>query len=64
MNLSRLYWVTGILVLLTFATLALAQSGTDLTTPGMPDKMKQAIEKSLKDQTFAAKTREVLKAGE
>ncbi|MEE4601560.1 MAG: sulfite exporter TauE/SafE family protein, partial [Desulfobacteraceae bacterium] len=64
MNLSRLYWVTGILVLLTFATLALAQSGTDLTTPGMPDKMKQAIEKSLQDETFAAKTKEVVKSGE
>jgi uncharacterized membrane protein YfcA len=56
--------MTGILVLLTFATLALAQSGADLTTPGMPEKMKQAIEKSLEDDTFAAKTKEVVKAGE
>jgi len=63
-KLSRFYWITGALVLLTFATLALAQSGTDLTTPGMSDKMKQAIEKSLKDETFAAKTKEVVKAGE
>ena len=64
MKLSRFYWITGILVLLTFATLALAQSGTDLTTPGMPEKMKQAIEKSLQDETFAAKTKEMVKAGE
>ena len=64
MKLSKFYWVTGILVVLTFATLAWAQTGSELTSPGMPGKMKQAIESSLKDDTFAAKTKEVIKPGE
>ncbi|MGD2037436.1 MAG: sulfite exporter TauE/SafE family protein [Desulfobacterales bacterium] len=64
MKLSRFYWITGIFVLLTFAALAFAQSGSDLTTPGMPGKMKRAIESSLKDERFTAKTRAVIKPGE
>ncbi|MDX1708370.1 MAG: sulfite exporter TauE/SafE family protein [Desulfobacterales bacterium] len=64
MKLSRFYWITGIFILLTFATLALAQSGSDLTTPGMPGKMKRAIESSLKDESFADKTKAVIKPGE
>ncbi len=63
-KLSRFYWVTGIFILLTFATLALGQSGSDLTSPGMPGKMKQAIEKSLADTQFADKTKAVIKAGD
>jgi len=61
MNRKRLFWVTGILVLLSFATLSLAQSGSELTSPGMPDRMKKAIEKSLEDEKLAANTRKVIK---
>ncbi len=64
MKSSRFYWATGILVLFTFVTLAWAQTGSDLTSPGMPGKMKQAIASSLKDDTFAAKTKEVIKSGQ
>ena len=64
MKISKFFWITGIFVLLTFVTLALAQSGSDLTTPGMPGKMKRAIESSLKDDSFAAKTKAVIKPGE
>ncbi len=64
MNISRFYWITGIFVLLTLTTIALAQSGSDLTTPGMPGKMKRAIESSLEDESLAAKTRAVIKSGE
>ncbi len=63
-KLSRFFWVTGIFILLTFATLALAQSGSELASPGMPGKMKQAIEKSLADNNFADKTKAVIKAGD
>ena len=62
-KLARFYWVTGILILLTFVTLAFAQTGSDLTSPGMSGKMKQAIAKSLEDEQFAAKTKEVIKPG-
>ena len=64
MKLSRFYWITGIFVLLTFATLAFAQSGSELTPDGMPGKMKRAIESSLKDDTFAEKTKAVIKPGD
>jgi uncharacterized membrane protein YfcA len=64
MNRKRLFWVTGILVLLSFATLCLAQSGSEMTSPGMPKKMKQAIEKSLQNEQFAEKTKAVIKPGE
>ena len=64
MKLSRFYWITGIFVLLTFATLAVAQSGSELTPAGMPGKMKRAIESSLKDDNFAEKTKAVIKAGD
>jgi uncharacterized membrane protein YfcA len=63
-KLSRFYWATGILILLTFVTLAFAQTESKLTSPGMSDKMKQAIEKSLEDEQYAAKTKEIIKAGE
>ena len=61
---ARFYWVTGILILLTFATLAIAQTESKLTSPGMSAKMKQAIERSLADQQYAAKTKEIVKADE
>jgi hypothetical protein len=49
MKHQRIFWSAGILIILTFATLALAQSGSEMTTPGMSDKMKAAIEQSLQD---------------
>lgn len=52
------------MVLLSFAALAFAQSGSELTTPGMSDKMKTAIQASLEDDAHAAATREVIKTGE
>jgi uncharacterized membrane protein YfcA len=61
---NRFLWATGILITLSFFTVALAQTGADLTTPGMPDKIKQAIEKSLQNEKNAAKTREVIKSGD
>ena len=64
MNRSKFYLTTALLVVLSFVTVALAQTGSDLTTPGMPGKMKQAIEMSLQDESFAAKTREVIKPGD
>ena len=65
MNRKRLFWVTGIFVLLSFAALVLAQSDpaptqpglAELTTPGMPERMRQAIALSLEDEALAAKTR-------
>ncbi|MGD8992967.1 MAG: sulfite exporter TauE/SafE family protein, partial [Desulfobacterales bacterium] len=64
MKASRFFWITGIFVLLTFATLALAQSGSELTPDGVPGKMKRAIESSLKDDNFAEKTKAVIKPGD
>ena len=64
MNKKKFFFATGLLVILSFITVALAQTGTDLTTPGMPGKMKQAIEKSLQNEEFAAKTKEVIKPGD
>lgn len=64
MKRSTFFMATGLMVVLSFAALAFAQSGSDLTTPDMPDKMKAAIEASLQDDAHAAKTREVIKAGE
>ena len=61
MNRKKFYLATCLLVVLSFVTVALAQTGAGLTTPGMPDKMKTAIEKSLEDEAFAAKTKEVVK---
>lgn len=65
MNRKRLFWVTGIFVFLSFAALVLAQSDpaptepglAELTTPGMPDRMREAIAQSLEDETTAAQTR-------
>ena len=63
MNKSKFYLATALLVLLSFVTLALAQTGAELTSPGMPEKMKRAIESSLQDDQFAAKTKEVIQPG-
>jgi hypothetical protein len=59
-NKSNLLIATVLLILLSFVTVALAQSGGDLTTPDMPGKMKEAIQKSLDDEAFAAQTRQVI----
>ncbi|MBN2126620.1 MAG: sulfite exporter TauE/SafE family protein [Deltaproteobacteria bacterium] len=46
-------------------SLAWAQSqSSDLTPAGMPDRMKQAINKSLETDKFAQKTQAMIKAGE
>lgn len=63
MNKSQFYLATALLVLLSFVTLALAQTGAELTSPGMPEKMKRAIESSLQDDEFAAKTKAVIQPG-
>jgi len=62
-NKSQFYLATALLVLLSFVTLALAQTGAELTSPGMPEKMKRAIESSLQDDEFAAKTKAVIQPG-
>jgi uncharacterized membrane protein YfcA len=59
-NKSNLLIATALLILLSFVTVALAQTGGDLTTPDMPGKMKEAIQKSLDDEAFAAQTRQVI----
>ena len=64
MNKKKFFFATGLLIILSFITVALAQTGADLTTPGMSGKMKQAIEKSLQNDEFAAKTKEVIKPGD
>lgn len=64
MKNRRFLLVSGILILLSFVTLALAQVDTKLTPAGMPKKVKAAIEKSLQNDKLAAKTREVLKPDE
>jgi hypothetical protein len=63
-NKKKFFFATSLLIILSFFTVALAQTGADLTTPGMPDKMRQAIEKSLQDEAFAAKTRAVIQPGD
>jgi len=59
-NKSNLLIATVLLILLSFVTVALAQTGRDLATPDMPGKMKEAIQKSLDDEAFAAQTRQVI----
>lgn len=63
MSKKRVYWVFAVLVVLSFAAVALARPGEELTTPGMAEKMKAAIGKSLQDGAFEAKTREVIEPG-
>ncbi|SLM27623.1 conserved membrane hypothetical protein [Desulfamplus magnetovallimortis] len=63
-NQSKFYLATALMILLSFVTMALAQTGAELTTPDMPEKMKTAIEKSLEDEAFAAKTQATIKPGE
>lgn len=60
----RLWWATALLVMLSFAALAFAQTGSEYTTSGMPGKMKTAIEKSLQDRVTAEKTKAVIKPGD
>lgn len=60
----RLWWATALLVMLSFAAMAFAQTGSEYTTPGMPGKMKAAIEKSLEDSATAEKTKAVIKPGD
>ncbi len=64
MNRTKFFTATALLIVLSFVAVAMAQTGSDLTTPGMSDKMKTAINQSLADDAHAAKTREVIKAGE
>ncbi|MCJ8502245.1 sulfite exporter TauE/SafE family protein [Desulfatitalea alkaliphila] len=64
MNRTKIYVVTALLLLLSFAALAMAQSEPSLTTPGMPDKMKTAIQASLENPETAAQTRAVIKPDE
>ena len=63
MTKSKFYLTTALLIVLSFVSLALAQTSAELTSPGMPAKMKKAIDSSLQDDQFAAKTREVIKPG-
>jgi uncharacterized membrane protein YfcA len=51
---------TALLAILSFVTVALAQTEGELTTPQMPGKMQAAIQKSLDDENFAAQTRQVI----
>ncbi len=53
----------GLVVIFSFITLALAQGNPQLTPPGMPQKMKAAIEKSLKVEKQAEKTKKIIKPG-
>ena len=63
MKKSKFFYATGLLIILSFVTVALAQTGSELTSPDMPGKMKQAIESSLQNTEFAEKTKEVIKPG-
>ncbi len=63
MTKTKFFIATGLMVLLTFVTVAMAQTGAELTSPEMPDRMRTAIENSLADPETAAKTREVIPAG-
>ena len=64
MNRTKFFTATALLIVLSFVAVAMAQTGSDLSTPGMSEKMKTAINQSLADDAHAAKTREVIKAGE
>ncbi|MFO7737673.1 MAG: sulfite exporter TauE/SafE family protein [Desulfatiglandaceae bacterium] len=65
MNRKKFLMWTFVLLLLSVMSLAFAQSpSSDLTTPQMSEKMKNAINKSLENEEFAEKTKAVIKAGE
>lgn len=64
MNLSKFYFAAALMLLLCFVSVALAQGDAGLTPPGMSNKIKAAIEKSLTDETHAEKTRTVIKTDE
>ncbi|MCA1793521.1 MAG: hypothetical protein LC660_06535 [Desulfobacteraceae bacterium] len=42
-NRTRFYLATALMIVFSFVALAMAQTGSELTTPGMSDKMKTAI---------------------
>ncbi|MDZ7665680.1 MAG: hypothetical protein U5K27_10210 [Desulfotignum sp.] len=63
-NRTRFYLATALMIVFSFVALAMAQTGSELTTPGMSDKMKTAIASSLEDPELAAKTREVITPGD
>ncbi len=63
-NRTRFYLATALMILFSFVAVAMAQTGSELTTPDTPEKMKAAIEASLQDPGYAAKTQEVIKPGE
>jgi uncharacterized membrane protein YfcA len=64
MKTSRVWWATALLIILSFAVVAFAQTEAGYTTPEMPDKVSAAIEKSLADAAQAVKTKEVIKPGD
>ncbi len=64
MNRTKFFTATALLIVLSFVAVAMAQTGSDLTTPGMSEKMKTAINQSLADDAHAAQTRAVIKAGD
>ena len=65
MKSKHLWWGTILLMVLSVATLTIAQTDTaGYTTDSMPGKVKAAIEKSLADEATAAKTKEVIKPGD
>jgi hypothetical protein len=63
LNKSKFFIATALLIVLSFVTVALAQTGSDLTTPDMPEKMKKAIQASLEDPTHAANTQKMITPG-
>jgi uncharacterized protein len=63
-NRTRFYLATALMILCSFVAVAMAQTSAGLTSPGMPDRMKTAIEASLQDPDHAVKTLEVIKPGE
>jgi uncharacterized protein len=63
-NRTKFFTATALLIVLSFVAVAMAQTGSDLTTPGMSEKMKTAINQSLADDAHAAQTRAVIKAGD
>jgi uncharacterized protein len=63
-NQPKFYLATVLIIVFSFVTVAMAQTGSGLTTPDMPGKMKNAIEASLEKPGTAAKTKEAIKSGE
>jgi hypothetical protein len=66
MGIKKLFIWTGLLLFLSVVSLTWAQtqdpvSGPSLTTDNMPDKLRQAIHKSLETKEHAQKTTDVIK---